>query len=150
MTNLVELTTRHAYEWLRVIEQCAPYDFYHLPQYHALAEGLGEGSARLLVYTEGNHVIAFPLLLRSFDGVEASGAIGSGWMDATSVYGYPGPVKSTEAIPAAVVANFQAALRERLRAWRSGDGFFAFQPVPCTTSAGGRFGRASGEQDRLY
>lgn len=112
--NLIELTARHCDEWLRVIEQCAPYDFYHLPQYHALAENLGEGSARLLVYTEGKHVIALPLLLRSLDAIDAGAAIGSGWLDATSVYGYPGPLTTADPIPAPVIANFQAALTERL------------------------------------
>jgi carbamoyl-phosphate synthase large subunit len=118
MTNLTELTTRQADEWLRAIEQCAPYDFYHLPQYHGLAEKEGEGSARLLVYREGNHVIALPLLLRNLDEVAVSTVIGTGWMDATSVYGYPGPIASAAVMPAAVIANFQAALRERLRTWR--------------------------------
>jgi hypothetical protein len=113
--TLTELTTRQDDAWLRTIEQCAPYDFYHLPQYHALAEEAGEGSARLLVFAEGKHVIALPLLLRRLDEVAESGA---GWMDATSVYGYPGPVTSAEPIPDAVVADFQAALLEQLRAWR--------------------------------
>jgi Acetyltransferase (GNAT) domain len=118
MTNLIELTTGQSEQWSHAIEQCAPYDFYHLPQYHALAEDAGEGSARLLVYTEGNHVIALPLLLRSLDEVVAGAAIGTGWMDATSVYGYPGPIATAGPIPDAVVANFQATLLERLRTWR--------------------------------
>lgn len=113
--NLKELTTRQPEEWLDAIEQCVPYDFYHLPQYHALAEDAGEGTARLFIYTEGRHVIALPLLVRSLDGMSVSAAIGAGWMDATSVYGYPGPVTSAEPIPSAVVGNFQAALLQRLR-----------------------------------
>jgi Acetyltransferase (GNAT) domain len=128
MTNLVELTTRQSDQWLRAIEQCAPYDFYHLPQYHAMAENGGEGDARLLVYTEGNHVIALPILLRCLDGFEGSALIGTGWMDATSVYGYAGPIASAETIPAAVAANFQEALRERLREWRVVTVFSRFHP----------------------
>ena len=43
---------------------CAPYDFYHLPAYHDMAEDADEGAPRLFVYTEGDHVIAIPFLLR--------------------------------------------------------------------------------------
>ncbi len=129
MTKFTELTTGQTEQWLRVIEQCTPYDFYHLPQYHALAEGLGEGSARLFVYTEGNYVIAFPLLLRRLDEIEVSAAIGTGRMDATSVYGYPGPIASPETIPQAVIGNFQAALGERLRSLKVVTVFSRFHPL---------------------
>lgn len=115
MNRLIELTTRQSDDWLKVIEACAPYDFYHLPQYHQIAEELGEGEARLLVYQGGDYTIALPLLLRSLDALPESAVIGAGWTDATSVYGYPGPICSAASIPPDVIANFQAALLERMR-----------------------------------
>lgn len=129
MSRLIEFTTEQAVDWLGILEQCAPYDFYHLPQYHALAEELGEGSARLLVYREGDYQIVLPILLRSLDALPAARAIGPGWMDATSVYGYPGPIASSEPVPPAVIANFQQALLERLRDWRVVTVFSRLNPL---------------------
>jgi hypothetical protein len=83
----------------------------------------------LFIYTEGRHVIALPLLVRSLDGMAVSAAIGAGWMDATSVYGYPGPVASAEPIPSAVVGNFQAALLQRLRDGRVVTVFSRLNPL---------------------
>ena len=114
MAKIDELTTQQPDQWMAAIERCAPYDFYHLPQYHALAEEAGEGAARLFVYTEETHTIALPLLLRSLDDIQAGAVIGAGWKDATSVYGYAGPLISATDIPHAVVRNFQAALERVL------------------------------------
>jgi hypothetical protein len=106
MTNLRVLTTQEPGEWMGALDHCAPFDFYHLPQYHVLAEQENEGKARLFLYTEGTYTIALPLLLREVE---------HNWRDATSVYGYAGPVCSHRAIPASVVARFHSALTERLR-----------------------------------
>lgn len=114
MGTIDELTTHQSCEWMRALEACAPYDFYHLPQYHAMAERAGEGAARLFVYTEGQHTVILPLLLRRLDGVAATQAIGTDWLDATSVYGYPGPIASSGSIPEVVARNFQTALQDRL------------------------------------
>src|SRR5262249_11451934 len=103
------LTLNESAEWMRVLDRCAAYDFYHLPQYHALAEDSGEGTAHLFVFTEGACMIALPLLLRDVDGQ---------WRDATSVYGYAGPVCSHGDIPAEVAGKFRAALTEKLRELR--------------------------------
>ncbi len=115
MPNVDVLTTAEPDGWLQALGQCAHYDFYHLPQYHALAESAGEGAAHLLLYSEGECTIALPLLLRSLDDLPCGNPGETGWRDATSVYGYPGPVCSCREIPASVIRNFQAALQERLR-----------------------------------
>jgi len=111
------LTTQESAAWLRTLEACAPYDFYQLPEYHTLAEEMGEGAAQLFVYTEGDHTIALPLLLRPLDGELAAGwePGGTGWRDATSVYGYAGPICSSWDVPDTVIQNFQAALLRQLR-----------------------------------
>ncbi len=95
--------------WTAALSQVAQHDFHHLAGYHRLAEYRGEGAARLFVYRENGHVIALPLLLRPLAGSDPGGA-----HDATSVYGYAGPVASDSRVPKRIVGAFQALLREEL------------------------------------
>jgi hypothetical protein len=111
MTHVEVFTVRQVGGWMSALEQCAPYDFHHLPAYHALAEEQGEGAARLFLYSEGAYRIALPLLLRDLDGLWPGPSPAAGCRDATSVYGYAGPVCSHPGIPDAVVCRFQTALR---------------------------------------
>jgi len=98
-----------------VLKQSYQYDFYHLPQYHALAEEQGQGKANLFVYNEGAFLVALPLLLRPIGEVPCHHTrIGEGWYDATCVYGYAGPIASHSAVPTPILRHFQAALRETL------------------------------------
>lgn len=113
--NMQRLTTDQPGMWMQVIEQCPRHDFYHLPQYHALAEDSGEGKAFLFHYAEGPYSIALPLILRSLDGLPGIPSDGIHWRDATSVYGYAGPIASQADIPDSVVRNFQASLERDLR-----------------------------------
>lgn len=110
--KLEVLTTDRAAEWIKALEPC-PHDFYHLPQYHAVAERCDEGEALLFHYSEGEYSIAVPLLLRSTNGI-AGFRLDTDFNDATSVYGYAGPVASHPSIPQPVVDNFQARFKERL------------------------------------
>jgi Acetyltransferase (GNAT) domain len=103
------LRTGDSDEWMAILKEAWQYDFHHLPQYHRVAERHGEGIAHLFVYREGVHMIALPLLLRPVDPAEPGG-----WQDATSVYGYGGPVASDDAVPEAVARNFRTALAETL------------------------------------
>jgi len=75
-----------------VLAQVAQHDFYHLAEYHRLAEERGEGTAHLFAYHDGAYTIPLPLLLRP---VQVSG--GETWSDAPSVYGDAGPVASLAA-----------------------------------------------------
>ena len=115
MKGLEVITPAHAEAWRAVLDRTGGYDVYHLPEYHALAEAMGEGTAYLFAYQEGDFTIALPLLLRAVDRVSGLESAGAGWFDATSVYGYAGPACSHNAIPASVVERFQAALRTALR-----------------------------------
>ncbi len=105
-------TTAQPAKWMSALENCS-HDFYHLPQYHALAEWSGEGTALLFHYAEGEYSIALPLLIRTLDNI-AGVHPRQDWQDATSVYGYAGPVASHSEVPALVLRNFQERLRERL------------------------------------
>ena len=109
------LGTDQSEDWMAVLAQSCQHDFYHLPSYHALAESRGEGAARLFVYREGDCQIALPLLLRPVENSIGAESAGNGRMDATSVYGYAGPVASHAVVPAQVAENFRNTLRETLR-----------------------------------
>src|SRR5690349_16746761 len=102
-------------EWMEVLRNTARHDFYHRPEYHALAQDCGEGRPYLFVYTQENYTIALPLLLRALSDVASLEQIGDGWYDATSVYGYAGPVMSHQEIPEAVLRDYGRALRMALR-----------------------------------
>lgn len=111
-------------EWNGVLARVAQHDFYHLAEYHRLAEERGEGSAHIFAYHDGSYTMAVPLLLRP---VEPSG--GEAWSDATSVYGYAGPLASHAGMPAAVVRSFQKRLKEALAARRVVSVFSGLHPL---------------------
>jgi CelD/BcsL family acetyltransferase involved in cellulose biosynthesis len=115
MAQLQILQPEAGNQWLQVLSQTYQHDFYHLPDYHKLAESQGEGLPRLFVYTEGQYLIALPLLLRPVESVNGLEKLGSGCNDASSVYGYPGPLASHQLLPSKVLSNFRAALCEALQ-----------------------------------
>ena len=96
-------------EWRRLIAGAAMADSYHDAPYHQLAEARDEGSARFFVWEDGGDWLALPVLIRPIDGL-------AGRCDAGSVYGYAGPLASTAAPSAGLIASFRQALAERLRA----------------------------------
>jgi sugar O-acyltransferase (sialic acid O-acetyltransferase NeuD family) len=113
------LSSAQAPEWDGVLAQVAQRDFYHLAEYHRIAEERGEGKARLFAYHDGAYTIALPLLLRPVDG----------WTDATSVYGYAGPLASHAGMPGSVVRGFQKELKEALAARRVVSVFSRLHPL---------------------
>jgi predicted N-acyltransferase len=123
LPSMRALGTGEQAEWLEILRRTRKYDFHHLPQYHRVAERRGEGEARLFVYQEADCTIAVPLLLRPIEDAE------EGWFDATSVYGYGGPVTSHDAVPPEVIANFRGALAEALSALRVVSLFSRLHPL---------------------
>lgn len=95
-------------DWLEVLSRVVQHDFHHLPQYHRLEERRLKAAGHLFVYCNGDYLIALPLLFSPL------GEILPEWNDATSVYGYGGPIASHKGIPEAVVCDFHAALKETL------------------------------------
>jgi len=93
---------------METLKRVVQHDFHHLPQFHRAEEHRLKAIAHLFTYCEDDYLIALPLLLRSAEEVVP------GWNDATSVYGYAGPVASHERIPEPIVRNFQGALKEAL------------------------------------
>lgn len=109
------LTTNQREEWTRTVRRAKQYDFYYLPEYHALAERRGEGEARLFVYEQAGYTIALPLIIRTLADLPGIAAWANTWHDATSVYGYSGPLCSHADIPRALVDDFQRALTRALQ-----------------------------------
>lgn len=115
MTGRMEIIgTQAAAEWRRRIRDM-PHDFYHLPEYHRLAERAGEGKAALFAYSEGGANILMPLLLRPIATVDGLERAGSGLFDATSVYGYPGPLTEDGMPPSSAIGGFQRSLTNALQ-----------------------------------
>jgi hypothetical protein len=126
--NLQALRPHQRSEWMDVLSRVTQYDFYHLPEYHALAEARGEGRAYLFVFAEEPYVVALPLLLRRVDSVDGLSHVG-GWQDATSVYGYAGPVASHPEVPEPVLHRLRSALLVTLHEHRVVAGFSRLHPL---------------------
>ena len=69
-------------DWDEFIAYFEESDLYHTFDYHTLAKG--DGEPVLLKYTYGEVIIGLPLLIRKVPNTS--------YFDATSVYGYAGPV----------------------------------------------------------
>ncbi|NNE76333.1 MAG: peptidoglycan bridge formation glycyltransferase FemA/FemB family protein [Pricia sp.] len=82
---MIEIITDRE-EWNDTINKIGHYDFYHTYYYHLLSKK-DEETHILIVYSEGELIIALPLLLRNIPDTS--------YRDATSVYGYAGPICNT-------------------------------------------------------
>lgn len=70
-------------KWDTFLEHIGNYDFYHTYDYHTLSSSESEKPI-LLKYTENDVEIGLPLIIRDIPNTK--------YKDATSVYGYVGPV----------------------------------------------------------
>ncbi len=93
--------------WTDLLASAGPHDIYHLAGYHRVAEASGLGEARLHVVADDRGWIALPLLLRPIESM-------AGRSDATSVYGYAGPITSASGVTPHLVAAFRRTLVQRL------------------------------------
>ena len=123
------LDTHQPDEWLEVLGRARQRDFYFLPGYHAMAERRGEGYARLFVFEKDGYMLAVPLLLRAIAGIPGLPTEAGEWMDATSVYGYAGPLASHADVPVEIVHEFQDALTATLREQRVVTVFSRLHPL---------------------
>lgn len=69
-------------EWGAMLDSI-PHDFYHLPAYVTMCATRERGRACALHLTMGGRAMLLPLIIRDVEG---------GGVDATSPYGYPGPL----------------------------------------------------------
>ncbi len=97
MPELYTLDVEQQTEWRELLSFVYQYDVYHLPEYHELAQSQGEGKAAMWVYQEKDCIIAWPFLLRSLNRINGLEHVAPEFKDITSVYGYAGPVCSSNA-----------------------------------------------------
>ncbi|WP_298555595.1 GNAT family N-acetyltransferase [uncultured Algibacter sp.] len=71
-------------EWQKALQKANNYDFYHTYDYHELSKQDNE-KAILIVYKEDDKEIFLPLIIRQIPETT--------YFDATSVYGYAGPLQ---------------------------------------------------------
>ncbi|MEZ4869472.1 MAG: GNAT family N-acetyltransferase [Caldilineaceae bacterium] len=102
-------TTQGNY-WKEILRCCGAHDIYHLPEYHQLAEEQHGDQAELFVFEQGSTLIAMPLMIRRIDGLPGIGS--STLRDATSVYGYPGPVSSLQNPSKDIIRLFNQSLQD--------------------------------------
>ncbi|WP_203258670.1 GNAT family N-acetyltransferase [Hyunsoonleella ulvae] len=81
-TDIVLITERS--EWQKALQSVSNFDFYHTYDYHNLSIKKDE-KAILIKYTENDSCILLPLVIRQIEN--------SDFFDATSVYGYSGPIQ---------------------------------------------------------
>ncbi len=96
MPEFFAISTKDKNKWETILNAIGDFDFYHLPGYHELHEQQGEGQAVLLVYSDGLKLAALPLIIRDIHKVKGLEDF-QGIRDATSVYGYPGPLANSRA-----------------------------------------------------
>jgi len=83
-------------EWQTVLKQCTVYDTYHTAAYHKVETRLGKLQSVMFVYQEDRAVLGLPLVLRPLTMIKSLKDDFKDYYDATSVYGYPGPITSQD------------------------------------------------------
>lgn len=87
----VALLSPQSVEW-RAALQRIDHDVYHLPEYAILAASHDGGEPVAFLAEESEEALLLPLLLREVPS--ATDVLGRRALDATSPYGYPGPIVS--------------------------------------------------------
>ncbi|HKG55919.1 MAG TPA: hypothetical protein VKA85_01585, partial [Candidatus Limnocylindrales bacterium] len=87
-----ELVPSTSPRWSAILDS-ARHDFYHLPAYTALCADLEAGVASAAIVEAAGATMLVPLVIRPIAG---------GGRDATSPYGFPGPLIAGAAGPAFV------------------------------------------------
>ncbi|MBN1460715.1 MAG: GNAT family N-acetyltransferase [Armatimonadetes bacterium] len=114
--------------WRETLEETGRHDFCHLVEYSRLAERSGHGRAELLVWRDGDQLLAFPVLFRSID-IELYPKVDGVWSDMSSVYGYAGPIAKPPQVSEEVSRECMAALDEYLRARHIVSAFCRMHPL---------------------
>lgn len=96
-----ELLQADAPAWTAILER-VPHDFYHRPEYAALCADHEGGVARALLVEDGPNGMLLPLIARPIPGGSRT--------DATSPYGYPGPIVWGTSRPGFERAAFEAGI----------------------------------------
>jgi len=117
-------------QWASVLGQL-DHDFYHLPGYVAACAGAVQGEAIAFnVKEDGNHLF-LPMIVRPLPDFGDQGL--RGWRDASSPYGYPGPIIASKDGGSPTNSLFPAraidALLRRLQEQKILTAFVRFHPL---------------------
>ncbi len=104
--------------WAELVSR-VPHDVYHLPAYTGISADLERGSAQAVLVEDGGRSMLLPVVVRGLDG---------GATDATSPYGYPGPIGTHMDDGAFLTAAFARA-SEALRTSGGVSLFVRFHPL---------------------
>jgi len=108
--DLQVIKLAQAGKWVEILKMCYRYDFYHSPSYHEISVDNKNHESCLFAYQEGVYTIAIPLVIRPINEIEGLESLNHN--DATSVYGYAGPVASHDTIPDRIIETFQGNLKK--------------------------------------
>jgi hypothetical protein len=116
--------------WTSLLERVT-HDFYHLPSYVRMCAEMENGEAGAFYAVDGGNELMLPMILREVPDLGAQDT--RGWRDATSPYGYPGPIIVTEGpgydTPAAFVEKALETLLVLMRERRILTAFVRFHPL---------------------
>jgi lipid II:glycine glycyltransferase (peptidoglycan interpeptide bridge formation enzyme) len=90
--------------WKATLSKIGNYDFYHTYDYHKISSKYNETPVLLVYSNDENAIVALPILIRKIDNTI--------YYDATSVYGYVGPL--TNNIHEVNLVDFQNKIQEYL------------------------------------
>ena len=99
--------------WQEALDRCNSYDVYHTAAYHEMSTCANGDRAVLFVYEEGEAIVALPLILRPLVELDGLREFCGDYCDATSVYGYSGPVTNRGWADRAFFERFGYALRNQ-------------------------------------
>jgi hypothetical protein len=91
----VVLATTDDPAWADAVERLRGADVYHTDSYHRVAEANGEGRALAFVAEARDAMLFHPFLQRPIERV-GDEIVDSSWCDLESVYGYGGPLATTD------------------------------------------------------
>jgi hypothetical protein len=91
----VALATADDPAWADAVERLDGADVYHTDSYHRVAEANGEGRALAFVAEARDAILFHPFLQRPIERV-GDESVAGGWCDLESVYGYGGPLATTD------------------------------------------------------
>lgn len=117
----VELLSSTSPEWRAFLER-APHDFYHLPAYAEMSARVDKGTPRAALARDGSSTLLLPFIARP---------IGASAWDATSPYGYPGPLVASDvgSDPNAFAAHALDAISEVLASEGCVSAFVRLHPL---------------------
>ncbi len=129
MSDTTIISSQSIASWDSVLVRCQHYDSYHRGGYHLFHERQDGSEALLIVYEAGSHIAALPILRRPLSMLEGLPDELSGYSDATSIYGYAGPVTNHTWQDTDFTRQFNAAVRDALKQLRIVNAFSRLHPL---------------------